>query len=1317
MASVKPMLGDIELELVQKIEVEEDQVLTEHSVPALEGDFLQRLERRATRVKLTGVMTGPEAGEALKTLREKFRQAEPVSFVADIATATKVDKVLIEEMGVRELAGKPERFEYELTLREFTPAPRTTIEDPPTPPPPPPPPPPKDGKLIVEVIVEGQPNFDFNLVKVEVSGTKANGSILSPLPLTNRVANEWTEEIFPPGQYTASALVNDPAMTGSAQATVQPGQTTRALIRLRPGAVIAKAFVVHFRFDKSFVEPCMRGVLRQVAKHALDNPRDKLVIVGHTDKTGSDKYNQSLSERRARSVFAYLTSGRDPAASNAEWNLLRQQRPPAVVTTIGDTWGVYQYQYILQALGFYPGVVDGDHRNITNDAVQAFRQAKGLPAGTTVDDPTWEALIRSYFEQDAAIMKLGETQLLPNASSGCDGGALKWLGCGEESPLPLPQPTLLTPFRPYRRVEMLFVRVNALPCDVPRPDTLDMPPLPPPGGARTWCLATSNPTTHCCFATRNCAAATPGQWCITPAEPGTVIVRGRMTFEDGSPAANVHYVLMASDGEFMDGENVGDRQNPRRIDGILGKTNANGEFQYPDKPKGIGIYTLEIRDQFIARLSTEPRASAKGNVVCKRMDGTSNFDVILIPEGRNTATVNPVITLASPVVVVKKPNTNPARQIVTLRTDAPFFRSGTFASSSAAISFFRTPTAGTAITFNGTDDVFTGAELTAGVQLFAEGVTPSAALDDVQLTLTLTPGATSVGPPATVNMTSVELTLDICAPRVSPAINPIPLSTANKLNPGRFLQLQDPARSNERAMLIVRPPNPPTFTGELVLTPRNTQVQVFNVEIPGGESPLPGQQVIPTGSIPPGGANFFAEGAGVSNTARDTGFQIGIRNVENDGDNVAITVLQLDIVAAANGVGPTSIFVRFGLWDHAFDSANGNLLNNAVAESINFIGQDSRHFFFRLRDPSAAGTVTIQWRTILADGTDDDAPGNPALTLTETASGSHLFVSKAVMLVTDIVDRGISVNSGLTAPATETGQRSRGQTNFRIRRATVDDIHQLDGRVAAVYTPSGGGNSVAMSAVYFDRSPEERKRVRMHVVNVRRSLGGAGIMSVARFNSVKLAFQSIYARCGVFAEVDEILVNPPASCTAWPTLYRGDPIAISPSVEERSFATGSAVPSSSEQDLITLVQGLSGFSATDIYVVCVSHIYQSPVPAPPGALTDGPGGHAFADIFTTAGSTARGFAFVGIDSGVTEFAEVHEATHITTNFSHFDLGAAGATAPGNIDGKNNMHRFFLRNDLGASNPKRLWNDTFTTTALTIPPQINAIRGSRFVRNF
>jgi len=650
MAPVRPMLDDVELQQVQTIEVDEDQVLAQHSVPALEGDFLQGLGRRATQVTLTGVLTGPDAGEGLKNLREKFRAAEPVPFVADITTATQVGQVLIEELGVRELAGKPERFEYALTLLEFTPPPAPVIEPPPPPPPLPPPPSVDTGTLEVEVVVEGQPAFDFTRVTVRVEGTQEDGTTLSRV-LTNRVNNIWTEENMPPGQYTATAVVTDPeAMSGSAEAQVQAGQTTRVTITLRPGAVIAKAFIVHFRFDKAFVEPCMRLVLGQVADYARTHLDEKLVIVGHTDKVGPDEYNQSLSERRARSVYAYLSVGRDRATALAEWDALRLQRPAGELRSLKDIWGTREYQHMLQELGYYPGNVDGEHGPMTDAAVRSFQQDKGLTVDGIVGDATWAALIDAYLSQGA--LAVAESQFLPN----CPGEILKWLGCGEQDPVKNTQDA----WRPNRRTELLFVPATALPCQIPQPDTFD---LPAPGAVNSaWCLGPGNPNDRCCFTTRD--PAVQGKWLIQPAEPGTITVRGSIRFEDGTPAADVKYILIAPDGEFMDGERP---RGPQRGEGIRGRTGPDGTFAYPDKPKGIGIYTLEIDGPFVARLAEDPPTAAKGNVVCKRLDGTSDFDVIITPAGLRPASLE----FVDPADAERLLASAPVGRAVRLRADVP----------------------------------------------------------------------------------------------------------------------------------------------------------------------------------------------------------------------------------------------------------------------------------------------------------------------------------------------------------------------------------------------------------------------------------------------------------------------------------------------------------------------------------------------------------------------------------------------------------------------------------------------------------------------
>jgi outer membrane protein OmpA-like peptidoglycan-associated protein/peptidoglycan hydrolase-like protein with peptidoglycan-binding domain len=518
--------------------------------------------------------------------------------------------VLIEEMGVREVAGKPQRFEYAFTLREFTAAAAPESEEPP-------PtrrdvPDPEVATLEVEVIVEGDPNFDFSNTQVTAEGTPTGGTPLTRT-LTQRENNVWTERDFPPGQFTARVVVPEPAMTGSAPAIVRAGQTTRATVTLQRGQVsnIATTFVVHFRFDKAFVEPCMRHVLKQVADHATAHSDERLIILGHTDKVGPPEYNQSLSERRARTVYAYLTMRRDRTASLTEWNAIRERRPAGEQPSIKDTWDVREYQHILQDLGFYPGAVDGDDGPLTQEAVRAYRCHKGLPPGTNVDAGVWQALIEDYLSQDN--LTVPANQFLPN----CGKEIVKWLGCGEEDPVR----NVGFAWRPNRRTELIFVRTTSLPCDAPQPDTFDL--LGQGSVNSSWCVGPTTGTDHCCFVTvadpqRQNVRRDARAFTRTPVEPGTFTVEGliRRELPNGTlqPVANQAFVLIAPNGEFKGGEQSNGEPSPAR-------TNANGQFTFANLP--AGFYSLEVvtpaNRPLLVRPLDEPNARLTGNVICREL--------------------------------------------------------------------------------------------------------------------------------------------------------------------------------------------------------------------------------------------------------------------------------------------------------------------------------------------------------------------------------------------------------------------------------------------------------------------------------------------------------------------------------------------------------------------------------------------------------------------------------------------------------------------------------------------------------------------------
>jgi OOP family OmpA-OmpF porin len=61
-----------------------------------------------------------------------------------------------------------------------------------------------------------------------------------------------------------------------------------------------------FDFDKATLKPTAVEKLDHAVKVLNEFPSVKLSVEGHTDSVGSDKYNQGLSERRAKSVVDYL---------------------------------------------------------------------------------------------------------------------------------------------------------------------------------------------------------------------------------------------------------------------------------------------------------------------------------------------------------------------------------------------------------------------------------------------------------------------------------------------------------------------------------------------------------------------------------------------------------------------------------------------------------------------------------------------------------------------------------------------------------------------------------------------------------------------------------------------------------------------------------------------------------------------------------------------------------------------------------------------------------------------------------------------------
>ncbi len=62
-----------------------------------------------------------------------------------------------------------------------------------------------------------------------------------------------------------------------------------------------------FDFDKAVIKKEYYPFLDEIAAELTSDPSLKIIIEGHTCNMGSSKYNQGLSERRAKAVLVYLT--------------------------------------------------------------------------------------------------------------------------------------------------------------------------------------------------------------------------------------------------------------------------------------------------------------------------------------------------------------------------------------------------------------------------------------------------------------------------------------------------------------------------------------------------------------------------------------------------------------------------------------------------------------------------------------------------------------------------------------------------------------------------------------------------------------------------------------------------------------------------------------------------------------------------------------------------------------------------------------------------------------------------------------------------
>ena len=121
---VKPMLLKWVIKGIEGITSLENRKLVEHPVPGKVGNVFQDLGSKPTEITIIGSLYGDEVRVGfLKEVRKHYQAAQPVTFVADITTATKIKYVVIKDLHFSEKADDPDHFKYKIVLNESPPPP------------------------------------------------------------------------------------------------------------------------------------------------------------------------------------------------------------------------------------------------------------------------------------------------------------------------------------------------------------------------------------------------------------------------------------------------------------------------------------------------------------------------------------------------------------------------------------------------------------------------------------------------------------------------------------------------------------------------------------------------------------------------------------------------------------------------------------------------------------------------------------------------------------------------------------------------------------------------------------------------------------------------------------------------------------------------------------------------------------------------------------------------------------------------------------------------------------------------------------------
>lgn len=117
------VLGDLELDRVTALTIQESRKLAVHPWPGGEGDLVQDLGAAAAHLWVDGVAAGENAGDRLEQLRQAMQAGQPLDFSASAAVGSDIEQVLIAALYVHQPPGRADFYEYRMELVRYVPPP------------------------------------------------------------------------------------------------------------------------------------------------------------------------------------------------------------------------------------------------------------------------------------------------------------------------------------------------------------------------------------------------------------------------------------------------------------------------------------------------------------------------------------------------------------------------------------------------------------------------------------------------------------------------------------------------------------------------------------------------------------------------------------------------------------------------------------------------------------------------------------------------------------------------------------------------------------------------------------------------------------------------------------------------------------------------------------------------------------------------------------------------------------------------------------------------------------------------------------------